>query len=145
MVLNDTLEDADVDMDEIEELEVCLAASLLAIMMVYRAPENTTMEVNLRLFDLTRLDARFDDEFRRAEICSFMEHIRLPDEIKVTGSRYTKLEGLLCSWWCGAIIVQGNETEPLFELDRCRLSELRIHVHQLLIGDHCKTLYTLAP
>ena len=137
-------------MDEVEEPEDCLAASVLA--MVYRAPENTTMEVNLRLFDLTRLDARFDDEFlvenfrfRRAEIGIFMEHIRLPEEIKVNGSRYTKLEGLLCSWWRGATAAQGTKAEPLFGLDRRRLSELRIHVHQLLIADHCKILHTLAP
>ena len=55
---------------------------------------NTTMEVNLRLFDLTTLDARFDGEslvenfwFRREKIGIFMEHIRLPDEVKVNGSR----------------------------------------------------------
>ena len=67
-------------MGEVEGLEGCLAASVLA--MVHRAPEDTTMHVNLRLFDLVRLDARFDDEFlvenfrfRRAEIWIFMEHI----------------------------------------------------------------------
>ena len=31
--------------------------------MVHRAPEDTPMHVNLRLFDLVWLDARFDDEF----------------------------------------------------------------------------------
>ena len=41
VMLNETLEDADVDMDKVKELEGCLAASVLA--MVYRAPENTTM------------------------------------------------------------------------------------------------------
>ena len=53
---------------KVDELEGCLAASVLA--MVYRAPANTTMEMNLRLSDLTRLDARFDDEF-------LMENFRL--------------------------------------------------------------------
>ena len=74
-----------------------------------------------------------------------MEHIRLPNEIKVNGSCYTKLEGLLCTWWRGATAAQGNKAEPLFGLDRRRLSELRIHVHQLLIADHYKILHTLAP
>ena len=41
VMLNETLEDADVDMDEVEELEGCLAASVLA--MVYRAPESTAV------------------------------------------------------------------------------------------------------
>ena len=74
-----------------------------------------------------------------------MEHIRLPNEIKVNGSCYTKLEGLLCTWWRGATAAQGNKAEPLFGLDRRRLSELRIHVHKLPISDHCKILHTLAP
>ena len=61
VMLNETSEDANVDMDEVEEPEGCLAASVRA--MGYKAPESTTMEVNLRLFDLTRLDARFVGEF----------------------------------------------------------------------------------
>ena len=56
----------------------------------------------MRLFDLTRLDARFDGEFL-VETGIFMEHIRLPDEIKVNGSRYTKLERLLCSCSGGVV------------------------------------------
>ena len=132
VMLNETLEDADVDMDEVEEPEGYLSASVLA--MVYKAPESTTMEVNLRLFVGESLVENL--QFHRAEICTVMEHIRLRDEIKVNRSRYTKLEGLLCSWWRCATAAQGNQTEPLFGLDRHRLSEHRIHVHQPLIGDH---------
>ena len=153
VMLDEMEEDSDVDMDEVEDMECCLSASALAL--IYRAPENTTMHMNLRLLDLNRLDARFGSDeflvenfrFRRNEIGIFMQHIRLPDVIKVNGSRYTKLEGLLCSWWRGATAAQGNKAELLFGLDRRRLSELRIHVHELLIADHrdCKILHTMAP
>ena len=91
VIMAEAGEDSEASSDELDDLENNLIACSHA--MIYRTPEDTTMDVNLRLLDLGRLDGRYDDEFlvenfrfRREHIVIFMQHLRLPDHLRSASS-----------------------------------------------------------
>jgi hypothetical protein len=146
--------DSSGDSSDAEEYQNALEGALVASLLcsLYRAREDTTQDVNLRMLDLARLDAWYDGEwlcentrFEREHIVTFLQELRIPDVMILNGSRYTKLEAILVTLRRGATAGQGNQHEPVFGLDRRRMSELKCKVSELMDADHCKTMRTLAP
>ena len=67
------------------------------------------MKPALRIYTLADLSRRFDDEkcvekfrFRYDELETLEQKLRLPSDIIVQGSKYSKLEGILVALWRGA-------------------------------------------
>ena len=137
--LNDRMEDLmDVDSsdsdagDEMEEL--IEEAELIGFAMGWMEPQDTRMGHRI-----ISLDEFGDQEcyelfkFKKDELQTMHDMLRIPDIVRVNGSKYTKLEVVLCVLGRYSSAAQLSRMTPTFKLHAKRLSELKLHT--------CKVIY----
>jgi hypothetical protein len=87
----------------------------------------------------------FDDDtayknfrFRTAELHTIVDRVKLPDVLKVNGSKYTKLEAVLNILSRYGTAGTNHSRKQLMGLHDKRLSELHRHTAELLYAQHVK-------
>ena len=132
--------DSDVE-DEMEELVE--EAELIGFAMGWMEPQDTRMGHRI-----TSLDVFGDQEcyelfkFKKDELQTMHDMLRIPDIVRVNGSKYTKLEAMLCILGRYASAAQLSRMTPTFKLHAKRLSELKLHTGKVLYEAHCRDLLT---
>ena len=117
--------------DEMEELVE--EAELIGFAMGWMEPQDTRMGHRI-----TSLDVFGDQEcyelfkFKKDELQTMHDMLRIPDIVRVNGSKYTKLEAMLCILGRYASAAQLSRMTPTFKLHAKRLSELKLHTGKVL-------------
>ena len=138
------MSDDELDSDDEEYLaDLQREIAELIVALTWVEPQDT--KAGQRVSDL---DKWSEDEvyllfkFRKCEIERLVSHLRLPDVIRVNGSKFSKLEAVLCILMRFSTAGQLHQLTGELGLHSKRLSELKNEVCRILYEEHARVVLT---